>query len=74
MRRALVNMAEGRPIGILRWYVVGHLRKCRQCTATYRALLEWRSRVSTTGVLPQLVLSDERWKEIERACQDESSS
>lgn len=71
MRRALARMAEGRSLGLLKWYAESHLKKCPQCTATYRALLSIRSKLKSNNGLDatKLMLSEERWKQIENACE-----
>ncbi len=73
MRRALTRMAEGRPLGLLKWYAESHLKNCPQCTATYKALLSIRSRLKSSNGLhaTKLILSEERWKQIENACRSD---
>lgn len=70
MRRALAKMAEGRSLGIYKWYAESHLKNCPQCTATYKALLNLRSKLKSSNGLQatKMILSEERWKQIESAC------
>jgi predicted anti-sigma-YlaC factor YlaD len=72
MRRTLLKMAEGRPLGLMKWYAAQHIKNCNQCTATYRALLQLRALLSSKGHTATLTLSRERWEEIEKACREQN--
>ena len=68
MRRTLLRLAEGRKLGCMKLYAMHHLKKCKQCTATYRALLELRKRLRSAGNESSLFMSPDRWDQIENAC------
>lgn len=76
MRATLTRMSEGRSLGILKWYAKSHLKNCPQCTATYKALLVLRSKLKSSAgeKATKLILSEERWKQIENACNTDQIS
>ena len=76
MRRALLKLSEGRSLGIFNWYAKQHLKKCPQCTATFKALLSMRQKLNSYSALKgtKLALSEDRWKQIETACRETEAS
>lgn len=70
MQKALLNHDESRRNCILGWYVRRHLKACPQCTKTYQALLFLRSSLLSgkDNKMAKLVLSNQKWAEIEQAC------
>ena len=71
MERPLSALADGRLGRLMTWFTLFHTRRCPKCRATYRAMLAVRDGLKKVGRadLASNMLSDERWKAIEDACE-----
>ena len=73
MKSFLNRMVEGDARGPFIWYAKIHLRKCKNCTGTYKALLHLQEMLRQVGAEPDMeqLVGKGRWERVLSACQDD---